>query len=482
MDSIKEHLFANADAGPRQSKDPFEIAVRATRTPMVITDPTSHDNPIVYVNDAFLTLTGYEREEILGRNCRFLQGPETNSDDLQKIRRALAARQEIETDLLNYRKDGTTFWNRLLISPVFDGDTLTFFTASQQDVTLEREDLVRLEQHKADLEAEVAQRSEDLEASEQRLRFALEAGNLGVWTIDLLSGELMASAACKAICGRTPDEALSLEALRASIHPEDRLLQVEAIEQAIREHSLLDAEYRLITPGGDLRWVQIRGQAAYGSDGTPLSITGTTQDVTVRRQAQSQRALLARELSHRVKNTLASLQAVVAQTIRRSTSLKDAGATIAARIQAMAAANDLLISEDFGDASMRELIERTLAPFGVEDQLRFKLSGPEVKLPSQAVVACALSLHELATNATKYGALSNDKGQVTICWALDDKGPQTHLELVWRESGGPTVSVPAKTSFGTLLIQRLLVSEMGGSAEITYPPEGISFTATVPLS
>ena len=100
--------------------DPFAAAVRATRMPMVITDPSQPDNPIVFMNDAFTKLTGYSREEVMGRNCRFLQGPATNSDDVTRVRNAIARREPIEIDLLNYRKDGSNFWNRLLISPVFD--------------------------------------------------------------------------------------------------------------------------------------------------------------------------------------------------------------------------------------------------------------------------------------------------------------------------------------------------------------------------
>lgn len=107
--------------------DPFAAAIRASRMPMVITDPRQADNPIVFANDAFCKLTGYGREEILGKNCRFLQGPATNADDVIRLKRAIAERKAIELDLLNYRRDGSVFWNRLLVSPVFDGEQLTYF-------------------------------------------------------------------------------------------------------------------------------------------------------------------------------------------------------------------------------------------------------------------------------------------------------------------------------------------------------------------
>jgi PAS domain S-box-containing protein len=471
--------LTRAGSGP----DPFSSAVRATRMPMLITDPRRDDNPIVFANAAFARLTGYDREAIIGRNCRFLQGPATDRADVARLRSAIESRTPIELDLLNYKKDGSTFWNRLLVSPVFAEDgQLTYFFASQFDVTLERERLVRLQRDRDGLEAEVARRNADLLASEERLRFALEAGQLGSWSINLDTGHLTASDSCKAICGRQPGEPMSLEDLRGSIHPDDRAIQQAAIERAIANRSLLDAEYRLTTPAGEERWVQIRGRAHYRADGTPLLITGTSQDITDRRAIQSQRALLTRELHHRVQNTLASLQAIVAQTMRRASSVEDAAATLTARIQAMAAANTLLITEDFGSVSMEDLIRRSLAPFGVEDTDRFRLSGPNLRLPPQVVVAYALALHELATNASKYGALSNATGVVEVVWNVEGGTAPPLLHMLWREQGGPPVTPPRQTSFGTQLIKRVLATEIGGRVDVDYRAEGVVFTAVAPLA
>jgi PAS domain S-box-containing protein len=467
------------DNGP----DPFASAVRATRMPMIITDPRLPDNPIVFVNDAFGKLTGYDRSEIMGRNCRFLQGAGTDKADVERVREAIRTREPIELDLLNYKKDGTHFWNRLLVSPVFNDDgVLLYFFASQYDVTLERERLVNLQSDRDALEAEVTRRIAELQESEQRLQFALEAGRLGSWSINLDTYRLTASAECKKICGRAPSDPLTLDDLRQSIHPDDRQMQIDAIDQAIRDRSLLDIEYRLQTPAGGERWVQIRGQASYRADGTPLAIVGTTQDITERRRADEHRLLLANELNHRVKNTLAALQAIVAQTMRRATSVADASTTLGARIQAMAAANDLLISGQFESASLRALIDRALAPFGIEDSHRFRISGEDLSLPPRLVVAFALALHELATNASKYGALSNTDGVVDLSWKLVGSSHPRDLQFTWIETGGPVVQPPERTSFGTQLIQRVLARESGGTANVSYLPEGIVFETVAPLS
>jgi len=144
--------------------DPFAAAMRATRMAMLITDPRKDDNPIVYCNDAFLKLTGYERSEVVGRNCRFLQGPKTDPAAVDEIRQAVEDRVDISVDLLNYRKDGTSFWNALYISPVIDEDgELQFFFASQLDVTDRKDSEERIKADKDRFERAVKERTAELE-------------------------------------------------------------------------------------------------------------------------------------------------------------------------------------------------------------------------------------------------------------------------------------------------------------------------------
>ncbi|MBC8130068.1 MAG: PAS domain S-box protein [Rhizobiaceae bacterium] len=723
--------------------DPFSAAVRSTRMAMVITDPRQHDNPIVFANDAFSKLTGFAREEILGRNCRFLQGEETDPDDVARIRRGIEERATIELDLRNHRKDGSTFWNRLLVSPVFDGDELIFFFASQYDVTLEREGLVDLQRGNEALEAKVRRRTRDLSESEERLRFVLHAGRIGTWTLDLGSNAFAASDVLKESVGRGPGEALTFADLQGAIFPEDMDRMRVALAASQSTGSDYEIEYRVVARNGDIRWLHMRGQPSFESDGGVVGMSGICLDITERKraelalaesearfrtmsdhapvmiwttdasgyctylnrqwheftgqsegesqgygwleathpddkamaeevfvtanasaaafrieyrlrtadgsyrwaidaaaprfaedgrflgyvgsvididdrkrmeaeinasnvalkasndrfrgaveansgviwtndadgqmrgeqpgwaeltgqtfdeyqgygwstavhpedvdpsieawnmavrertpfvfehrirrydgvyrqfsvraipvfeptgdirewvgvhtdvtdhnEAEEHRRLLTRELTHRVKNTMATVQAIVGQTLRSTKSVENATRFINARIQALSDAHNVLTRENWAGASLAEVVDQALSPFQANGGGRLHTKGPPVRLRPRVALAISMALHELATNAVKYGALSNDDGIVRLSWDIEDDDPSAdgHLWLSWEELGGPPVAEPTRRGFGSRMIERALSAELGGVAAIEYRPSGIVFKATAPLS
>jgi PAS domain S-box-containing protein len=464
------------------SSDPFATALRDIRMPVVIADPRRADSPIVFLNDSFVALTGYAREEIVGRNCRFLQGPETDPDDVAKIRDALSRRTSIELDLCNHRKDGEPFRNRLRLSPVFDEDgELSFYVGSQQDVTLEEDRFARLQRDRDALGAEADRRAFDLARSDERLRFTQQAGRIGSWTLDLADMRLMASDGCKENFGRSPDEPFSYEAWIGAIHDDDREPMQAAIHAAVAGQTNYGIEYRIKTPDDGVRWIQFRGHASCDPDGAPLTIAGISLDVTARRQAEDHRDLLSNELSHRVRNTLATVHAIVRQTLSQSRSLKEAESALEARILSLAKTHDFLTRLSWDSALLADIVTAALRPFTPDQEGRFLSSGPAVRLGSRAALAFAMALHELATNAMKYGAFSTSEGRVGVTWELSG-ATGDNLCFEWRESGGPPVRAPTRTGFGSSLIEQALEMEIGGAAEIRFEPAGVVFTAEAAMA
>ena len=463
--------------------DPFVAAFANSLTAMMVSDPTLPDNPIVYVNAAFEALTGYAADEVIGRNCRVLQGPLTDAGDVAQMRRAIDARVRTTLDLLNHRRDGTPFWNRLMIAPVFDADgAVRWFVASQVDVTVERHRLAQVQQHRDALEAEVA-------ARRSALALALKAGGLGTWVFDPRREELTASNSCKAAFGRTPDQSFSYAEFLAAIHADDRARVEVAIADTARDGVPYRIEYRILTPAGEQRWVGVRAEMQPGAGGVPV-MSGFVTDISDRKFAEEHRAVLARELTHRVKNTLATVGAVVSQTLRDAASLTEARRAVAGRIASLGTAHELLIEEEVDGAAIGDIVSRVLAPFADSAGERFVVEGPAIRLSPEITLALSMALYELATNAVKYGALSVPGGSVAIRWALcggdgsggdgggGDGGAQSggrRFAFSWVETGGPAVEAPTRTGFGTRMIERVFSPHVRGTATITYPREGARF-------
>jgi two-component sensor histidine kinase len=198
-----------------------------------------------------------------------------------------------------------------------------------------------------------------------------------------------------------------------------------------------------------------------------------------RQQASEQRALLARELSHRAKNTLALVQAIASQTFAGAD--PDLSRRFAERLIALAGSFDLLVAANWSGAGLHATIDAAVRPHRSGEGVRFSIGGPDAALPAQAVVGLSLALHELATNAAKYGALSVPEGRVTIRWTIRE-GPPQRIELTWSESGGPPVSPPERQGFGTKLMRRILPGNLHPEVLIRYPSEGVTAMIAFDLS
>ncbi len=196
----------------------------------------------------------------------------------------------------------------------------------------------------------------------------------------------------------------------------------------------------------------------------------TLADITERRNAETRQRLLARELDHRVKNSLATVQAIAAQSLRGDDVSPDARERFMSRLMALARANDVLVAETWRGASLTAVAAEMAKPHG--DRERFTIEGPEVHMAPETATAMALGLHELATNAAKYGALSTAEGRVSLTWAVDGVGEARRLRLTWREGGGPKVAMPASKGFGSRLIERGLAQALKAEVCLTMSRPG----------
>ena len=330
-----------AEADVESFKDdlgPFVVAAETTRMAMVFMDAMSPDYPIIFANDAFLDLSGYSRQQVLGQSFNFLMAHGDDADAQAKI----AAEFEGKSDgcaEINYRRsDGTEFWAALVVSPVRDES--------------------------------------------------------------------------------------------------DEIVQYFA--------SLVD--------------------------------------LTPHKQEEAQSKMLIDELNHRVKNTLATVQSIVWQALRTDADPKVQQEAIQSRLLALSRSHDLLTRENWHSAGLFDVVKHALEPFmGVDGHAeRIMITGDNSRFPPNSALALAIAFNELATNAVKYGALSNGSGSVMISWKTEQSADGHRLLLRWEEKGGPTVSPPARSGFGSRMIERGLAHELGGKVHLDYLPAGLVCTIDIP--
>jgi PAS domain S-box-containing protein len=251
------------------------------------------------------------------------------------------------------------------------------------------------------------------------------------------------------------------------ISPEDFQRTTQKLQEKLRAGGTTRYDVRVRNAAGEGLFWEINSGLTYDDDGNPLSLHVVARDVTERRRWERHQQLLVGELNHRVKNTLAIVQSLSHQTFRPEVSSKDAITAFEARLGALAGAHNLLTRENWEFASLREVVASALKPFcGPE---RCAVSGADVRLEPQTAVTLMLALHELATNAAKYGALSNDSGRLSVEW--------THsadlLDFTWREEGGPAVAAPASFGFGARMIRRALAAELKADVQHLFEPTGV---------
>lgn len=335
----KEQKIAEAAVeGFRKDLGPFVIAAETTRMAMVFTDAKEPDNPIIFANDSFLTFTGYERTEVLGKSCNVLMAVDTDPQAVTLLAAAFEGSSDTDPEIHCRRKDGSELWATVLVNPVRD-----------------------------------------------------ESGG-------------------------------------------------------VVQHFVSFA------------------------------------DVTKHKQAQAQAKMLIDELNHRVKNTLSTVQSLVVKAFRQSSDAEVIRQAIEARIFALSRSHDLLTHENWESAGLADIVNAALEPFEVTGGRaeRFVVTGSNIRLSPKATLALGIALHELATNAVKFGAFSNDAGSIVIGWSTEATPRGDRLILQWKEKDGPPVVPPSRKGFGSQVIERGLAHELEGSVQLDYEPTGVFCTIDIP--
>ncbi|RDI60064.1 PAS domain S-box protein [Microvirga subterranea] len=240
-------------------------------------------------------------------------------------------------------------------------------------------------------------------------------------------------------------------------------------------------EVRVYDRHGAVRWLRCEGVPRLDDTGHFLGFTGCNVDITEAKVAEERRDLLINELNHRVKNTLATVQSIASQTLRNTETAAEAKEAIEGRLLALSRAHDVLTRENWEGADLYAIVRQAVEPYSSRGEDRLHLSGPKVRLSPRTALSFAMLLQELATNAVKYGALSNETGEVRIAWETEPDTPEPRLHLRWEENGGPPVSTPSRRGFGTRLIERSLAHDLDGDVHIAFAPAGLVCTVAAPL-
>lgn len=319
---------------------------------------------------------------------------------------------------------------------------------------------------------------EDLRHSEARFRLISENAPVMIWMSDARGECLHLNQMLRRFWG-VAENAVGEFSWASTMHPDDAPEIGRAMMAAIADRAPVSVKGRYLNAQQQYRVLETHARPQFSSSGEFLGMIGVNADVTEREQAERARELLVAELNHRVKNTLSVVQGIAHQTFRGTANPAEARKAFEGRLVALAHTHNLLTQANWENASLQELAELTLDTKGANAE-RVLLAGPRILIPPKEAVSIAMALHELCTNARKYGALSNDSGRIKLNWTRTG-GPEPQLQLLWHEMGGPSVAPPSRRGFGSLLLERTLAQDLDGEVKMTFAPTGLVCSIGTPL-
>ncbi|HTO34545.1 MAG TPA: HWE histidine kinase domain-containing protein [Pararhizobium sp.] len=375
----------------------------------------------------------------------------------------------------------------LLVDEQPIGTLCVFDVKPRRDVPPERvaqlQRLARLASLLFKLKHEARQRAlkeAALTREERRHVMALDAANVGSWLWDVRSGNVSCNTAMARMFGMPATRSVQAKDIFAAIHQEDRAATLVKLRAAMAADEEYDGTFRVSSSG---RWLLGRGRVhERDASGKPTVFLGINIDVTEEHSSTQRTRLLLRELNHRVKNTLAMLQSLARQTLRQTSDPQQFMTAFAGRLQAISEAHGLLSDHEWGAIRLSALLAKQLSPHVRDYDKQIEMHKDEILLGPDQAVGLGLVLHELATNAAKYGSLSVPRGKIVLtARGLDEEEGRRVLHMTWTEVDGPPVEEPARRGFGSILIERSLDKVMGSSVKVEYLPAGLTAIVRLPL-
>ncbi|EIM25520.1 PAS domain-containing protein [Microvirga lotononidis] len=420
---------------------------------------------LTYTNERWVTYSGLPPSQALGHSWTTAIHPDDWVRITEEIKPVMAGETPYTTEARYRSADGEYRWHIIRAAPVRNAATGEFkgWVGTSVDIH----------------DLKVAE--EALRTSEERLSLAQSAAGIGVFDWHVPTDTVTWTAEQERLFGMEPGSFKgSLSNWADHIIPKDRDYAVQTIAAALARHDKsIDLIFRIERPDG-IRTMQTIALFFYQEDGSPLRMVGVDIDITHYKEAENRQNLLIRELHHRVKNTLATVQAIVGSTARSASSIDEFYQGFVGRIVSLARTHNLLTEDLWQKAALEELLQTELGPYEDEARNRITMMGPPLELPSEAAVPIGMAIHELTTNAAKHGALSTFGGQVEVRWEILD-GERPMLHFSWVERGGPRVGTPSRQGFGTRLLQRVLSTQLQAEVSMEFSPEGLRFSMQLPI-
>jgi PAS domain S-box-containing protein len=349
------------------------------------------------------------------------------------------------------------------------------------EFTAEDEAVLALLGQIASVTIQNAQAAEALRASEERLRATQEHANIALCEVDATGRFLSANASFSTLTGYAADELLDLSLFDLT-HEDDLGRERELYgRQLAGESETYSIEKRYVRKDGTVIWVAVSASAIFDHQRRFKYGIRVLQDIGERKRASERQQLLVRELHHRVRNNLATVQALLGATGRSAANIEEFRDAFLARIVALGNTHTLLTDEYWPTASLADMLKREIAPFDDANSQRITLRGPPIHLSADLAVPVGMAVHELASNAVKHGALSVESGQVSVSWAVVDEDNRRRLHLEWLETGGPPLRSSAQKGFGSTLLQRVLPKQCNAEVQLEFVEAGIRFRLKAPL-